>query len=76
MHSVPKVPNLHKMHVIPSIIITTPIFDEEDCSVPSITLTRDSEDHMDTNEDISEDSSRQGMEYVSIFPESIFDAAR
>ena len=66
------------MHVIPSILITTPIFDEDDCSLPSIIVTRDSEDHIDSTEDISIESQQQhdGVEYVSIFPEDIFEAAR
>ena len=65
------------MHVIPSILITTPIFDEDDCSLPSIIVTRDSEDHIDST-DISDadDSQEDGVEYVSIFPEYIFEAAR
>ena len=70
--------NLHcNMHVIPSILITTPIFDEDDCSLPSIIVTRDSEDHIDST-DISDadDSQEDGVEYVSIFPEYIFEAAR
>ena len=64
------------MHVIPSILITTPIFDEDDCSLPSIIVTRDSEDHIDSTEDISIESQQDGVEYVSIFPEDIFEAAR
>ena len=64
------------MHVIPSILITTPIFDEDDCSLPSIIVTRDSEDHIDSTEDISFESQENGVEYVSIFPEDIFEAAR
>ena len=64
------------MHVIPSILITTPIFDEDDCSLPSIIVTRDSEDHIDSTEDISIESQENGVEYVSIFPEDIFEAAR
>ena len=65
------------MHVIPSILITTPIFDEDNCSVPSITVTRDSEDHMDITEDVANNfRQEQEVEYVSIFPESIFEAAR
>ena len=66
------------MHVIPSILITTPIFDEDDCSLPSIIVTRDSEDHIDSNstEDISIETQEDGVEYVSIFPEDIFEAAR
>ena len=66
------------MHVIPSIQISTPIFDEDNCSLPSIIVTRDFEEHMDTTGNVSDENTHQelGVEYVSIFPESIFEAAR
>ena len=66
------------MHVIPSIQISTPIFDEDNCSLPSIIVTRDFEEHMDTTVNVSDEQTHQelGVEYVSIFPESIFEAAR
>ena len=66
------------MHVIPSIQVTTPIFEEDNCSLPSIIVTRDLEDSMDRNDDISNGYSHQEprVEYVSIFPETIFDYAR
>lgn len=68
------------MHVIPSIQVTTPIFEEDSCSLPSIIVTRDLEDHMDSSDDVSDDDGyshqEPRVEYVSIFPESIFDYAR
>ena len=69
------------MFVIPSILITTPIFDDSDCVIPSITVTRDSADVIETEdlihnpEDIPADP-HSAAEDFSIFPDSLFQAAR
>ena len=67
-------------------MITTPIFDDSDCVLPSITVTRDSADVIET-EDLmiqslglgdanSQDDSHSTAEEFSIFPDSLFQAAR
>jgi len=67
-------------------MITTPIFDDSDCVLPSITVTRDSADVIET-EDLmiqslglgdanSQDDSHSIAEDFSIFPDSLFQAAR
>ena len=68
-----------KMFVIPSILITSPIFETEETSLPIITLSRHIEE---TSEDlrngdaVSEEQFAPVNEPDSIFPRSIFDAAR
>ena len=72
------------MFVIPSILITTPIFDDNDCELPSITVTRDSADVLDTEDflhsiddtEVHHNSPVTTADDVSIFPESLFNAAR
>merc|ERR1712107_239460 len=69
-----------KMFVVPTILITTPLFDNDDCNVPSITVTTDSPDyHQQLNLRTRDDQNQIGIqqdEQSSIFPQSLFDAAR
>merc|ERR1712029_1125463 len=69
-----------KMFVVPTILITTPLFDNDDCNVPSITVTSDSpDDHQQLNLRTRVDQNQVGIqqdEQSSIFPQSLFDAAR
>merc|ERR1712227_947429 len=69
-----------KMFVVPTILITTPLFDNDDCNVPSITVTTDSpDDHQQLNLRTRDDQNQVGIqqdEQSSIFPQSLFDAAR
>ena len=68
------------MFVVPTILITTPLFDNDDCNVPSITVTTDSpDDHQQLNLRTRDDQNQVGIqqdEQSSIFPQSLFDAAR
>ena len=69
----------YKMFVIPSILITSPIFETDETSLPIITLSRHIEE---TSEDlrngdaVSEEQFAPVHEPDSLFPRSIFDAAR
>ena len=69
------------MFVIPSILITSPIFETEETSLPIITLSRHIEETSEDlrNGDAVSDEEEQFApvnEPDSIFPRSIFDAAR
>merc|ERR1712112_236184 len=66
------------------ILITTPIFDDNDCELPSITVTRDAADVLDTEDflyslddtEVHHNFPVTTAEDFSIFPDSLFQAAR
>ena len=68
------------MFVIPSILITSPIFETEETSLPIITLSRHieetSSEDLRNGDAVSEEQFAPVNEPDSIFPRSIFDAAR
>ena len=63
---------------------TTEEYDDNDCELPSITVTRDSADVLDTEDflyslddtEVHHNFPVTTAEDVSIFPESLFNAAR
>ena len=64
------------MFVIPSILITSPIFETEETSLPIITLSRHIEETSEDGVAVSEEQFAPLHEPDSLFPRSIFDAAR
>ena len=67
------------MFVIPSILITSPIFETEETSLPIITLSRlieETSEDLRNGDAVSEEQFAPVNEPDSIFPRSIFDAAR
>ena len=65
---------IDRMFVVPTILITTPLFDnDDDCSLPSITVTRDNMVETDNTRTAPAPASDQ---QTSIFPQRLFDAAR
>merc|ERR1712243_459209 len=77
---------LIKMYVVPTILITSPLFEHNDQFLPSITVTRDENDIVNEVEDnlmsmeIFDDGEKNRTPAISesrsIFPDSLFDAAR
>merc|ERR1712243_3259 len=77
---------LIKMYVVPTILITSPLFEHNDQILPSITVTRDENDIANEVEDnlmnmeIFDDGEMNHIPAISesrsIFPDSLFDAAR
>merc|ERR1712189_81993 len=77
-----------KMFVVPTILITSPLFEHDDRFLPRITVTRDESDieQNDVEENILSmeilDDGEMNLlgstigESRSIFPDSLFDAAR
>merc|ERR1712235_102909 len=77
-----------KMFVVPTILITSPLFEHDDRFLPRITVTRDESDFEQNdveenilNMEILDDGEMNLIgstigESRSIFPDSLFDAAR
>ena len=78
------------MFVVPTILITSPLFEHDDRFLPRITVTRDEDESDFEQNDVEEnilnmeilDDGEMNLigstigESRSIFPDSLFDAAR